>query len=145
MSNKHIDQFDLQEMAGLVCGLTSEQTDAIIDDDEDFDTPLLDKLGVDFEQFSNVAEAILNSGHLQLGLSPITGKVYLGLQRGNMSVGHKIDVTSEILGILEQKFPINTTHTINVNGEDKFRFLSLSLDREVVIDGVLRFQEKDEK
>lgn len=144
MSTKYIDPFDLQEMAGLVCGLTSEQTDAIIDDDEDFDTPLLDKLGVDFEQFSNVAEAILNSGHLTLGLSPLTGTVYLGLQRGHLSVGHRIDVTSDILSILELKFPVNTAQVIEVNGQPKSRFLNLSMDKEVLINGKNPFEKSEE-
>lgn len=144
MSKKYIDPFDLQEMAGLVCGLTSEQTDAIIDDDEDFDSPLLDKLGVDFEQFSNVAEAILNSGHLTLGLSPLTGTVYLGLQRGHLSVGHRIDVTSDILSILELKFPVNTAQVIEVNGQPKSRFLNLSMDKEVLINGKNPFEKSEE-
>lgn len=49
----------MQELAGAALGLTEDQTEDIINGDEDFDTPLLEKFNVDFEQFSNVAEALL--------------------------------------------------------------------------------------
>lgn len=49
----------MQELAGAALGLTEEQTAEIINGDEDFDTPLLDKFDVDFEQFSRVAESLL--------------------------------------------------------------------------------------
>ncbi len=51
--------WDYQELAGAALGLTEEQTAEIINDDEDFDTPLMNKFGVDFEQFMAVAEALL--------------------------------------------------------------------------------------
>ncbi|WPC72969.1 hypothetical protein [Vibrio porteresiae] len=51
--------WELQELAGAALGLTEDQTEEIIDSDEDFDTPLLKKFNIDFEQFSNVAEALL--------------------------------------------------------------------------------------
>lgn len=54
-----MDYFDLQLLAGAALGLTEEQTDAIIDDDEDFDTPLMEKFGVDFDQFAEVASALM--------------------------------------------------------------------------------------
>lgn len=135
MARKAIDYFCLQEMAGLVCGMTEEQTDDVINDDEDFDTPLLDKLGVDFEQFSAVAEVLLNNGYLNLGYSPLTERVYLGLQRGGIWVGHKLDVTSDFIQIMEHKFPLNTSQNISVNGENKFRFLCLDMDKEILING----------
>ena len=51
--------WEMQELAGAALGLTEDQTDAVINDSEDFDTPLFEKFGVDFEQFSKVAEALL--------------------------------------------------------------------------------------
>ncbi|HCH2416250.1 TPA: hypothetical protein NKS14_004568 [Vibrio parahaemolyticus] len=51
--------WEMQELAGAALGLTEDQTEDIINGDEDFDTPLLEKFNVDFEQFSNVAEALL--------------------------------------------------------------------------------------
>ena len=137
-----LDHFELQEMAGLLCGLTQTQTEDIMNGDEDFDTPLLEKLDVDFEQFSNVVNALLSGNKLNLGLSPLTGRVYLGLQSESMFIGHKRDITSDFIQIMEQKFPLDTAQTINVGGENKFRFLTLSLDKEVVINGKKQF-EKD--
>lgn len=139
--NKHIDEFDLQEMAGLVCGMTDEQSDNIINNDEDFDTPLIEKLGVDFEQFSAVAEALLNSGKLNLGFSPLTRKIYLGLQRGSMWVGHKTDITSDFMQVMEHKFKPNTATTIEVDGEKKYRFINLDIGKEILIDGKNPFEK----
>lgn len=51
--------FEMQYLAGAALGLTDEQTEEIMDGDEDFDTPLLERFGVDFEQFSVVSEALL--------------------------------------------------------------------------------------
>ncbi|MDO6489271.1 hypothetical protein Q4503_16370 [Colwellia sp. 6_MG-2023] len=132
---KPIDHFDLQEMASLVCGMTEAESDAVINDDEDFDTPLLNKLNVDFEQFSAVAEAILNNNSLKIGFSPMTSKVYLGLQRENVWVGHKADITSDFIQVMEHKFPINTAQNISVGGVNKFRFLSLDMDKKITVNG----------
>lgn len=52
-------QWELQELAGAALGLSEAQTTDIINGDEDFDTPLHDKLGVSFEEFSAVAEALI--------------------------------------------------------------------------------------
>lgn len=54
-----MDYFDIQLLAGAALGLTEEQTDEIINDDEDFDTPLMEKFGVDLEQFGEIANALL--------------------------------------------------------------------------------------
>lgn len=51
--------WEIQELAGAAMGWTEEQTKELINGDEDFDTPLLETLGVDFQQFSKVAEALL--------------------------------------------------------------------------------------
>lgn len=139
---KHIDQFDLQEMAGLVCGMTDEESDAVINDDEDFDTPLLNKLNVDFEQFSAVVEAVMNNNLLKIGASPMTGKVFLGLQRENMWVGHKADITSDFIQVLEHKFPVNTSQNISVDGVNKFRFLTLDMDKKITVNGKDPFAKK---
>lgn len=50
---------EMQELAGAALGLTEDQTEEILNADEDFDTPLLEKIGVDFEQFCSVAEALI--------------------------------------------------------------------------------------
>lgn len=54
-----MDYLDLQILAGAALNLTEEQTEEIINDDEDFDTPLLEKFGVDLEQFGEIASALL--------------------------------------------------------------------------------------
>lgn len=54
-----MDYLDLQMLAGAALGLTEEQTEDIINDDEDFDSPLLEKFDVDLEQFGEIAEALL--------------------------------------------------------------------------------------
>ena len=55
----NMNYFESQMLAGAALGLTEDQTDAIIDDDEDFDSPLMAKFGVDLEQFTKIAEALL--------------------------------------------------------------------------------------
>lgn len=55
----NMDYFDSQMLAGAALGLTEDQTDEIINDDEDFDSPLMEKFGVDLEQFTKIAEALL--------------------------------------------------------------------------------------
>lgn len=54
-----MDYFDLQMLAGAALGLTEEQTEAIINDDEDFDSLLIEKFGIGFEEFGEVAKALL--------------------------------------------------------------------------------------
>lgn len=54
-----MDYYDLQMLAGAVLNLTEDQIDEIIDNGEDFDTPLLEKFSVDFEQFIEVTLALL--------------------------------------------------------------------------------------
>lgn len=139
---KFIDRFDLQEMAALACGMTESQSDEVINSDEDFDTPLMDKLGVDFEQFSAVVEAILNDGKLKIGQSPLTGKIYLGLQRENCWVGHKQDITSDFIQVMEHKFPVNTAQNISVDGVNKYRILTLDMDKNVTVNGKDPFAKK---
>lgn len=92
-----MDYFDLQLLAGAALGLTEEQTDEIINDDEDFDTPLMEKFGVDFEQFSEVASALI---HLTPTVqSPLTGKVSHAFVRqlggGNCVAIAKIDAKEQ--------------------------------------------------
>lgn len=57
--SKKMRYWEMQELAGAVLGLSEEQTEEIINDDEDFDTPLCEKFGVDFDSFCSVAEALL--------------------------------------------------------------------------------------
>lgn len=54
-----MDYFDLQMLAGAALGLTEEQTEAIINDDEDFDSLLIEKFGVDLDMFGEIASALL--------------------------------------------------------------------------------------
>ncbi|EGQ8094297.1 hypothetical protein ACUB1N_000009 [Vibrio cholerae] len=69
-----MDLFDIQQLAGAALGLSEEQTDEIINDDEDFDTPLMDKFGIDLDTFGCVAEALLPlTPHVS---SPLTKTVY---------------------------------------------------------------------
>lgn len=68
-----MNYFDLQQLAGAALGMNEVQTDAIIDGNEDFDTPLTEKFGIDFEQFSEVAQALLPlTPTVQ---SPLTGTI----------------------------------------------------------------------
>ncbi|MBO2552630.1 hypothetical protein I6M38_11630 [Shewanella algae] len=69
-----MDYFDAQLLAGAALGLTEEQTDEIIDGDEDFDTPLIEKFGVDLEQFGDIANALLPL--TPLVSSPLTNVSY---------------------------------------------------------------------
>lgn len=131
--NKQLDHFDLQELAGLVCGMTDEESDAVINDDEDFDTPLLEKLGVDFEQFSQVASALMNN--LNLGFSPMTERIHLGASRKDMWVGPKIDMTSDFLQIVDQKFPVNTSQNITINGVATHRIMSVDMKKKITVNG----------
>ncbi|MGL4602232.1 MAG: hypothetical protein ACRCVE_12340 [Plesiomonas sp.] len=64
-----MDYLELQELAGAALGMTEQQVEDIINNDEDFDTPLIEKFGVDLEQFGNIAEALL----------PLTPTVMSGL------------------------------------------------------------------
>ncbi|EJL6420001.1 TPA: hypothetical protein SLZ57_003512 [Vibrio cholerae] len=63
---------DIEMLAGAALGLTEEQTENIINDDEDFDSPLLEKFGVDLEQFGDIAQALLPfTPTVQSGLSGV--------------------------------------------------------------------------
>jgi hypothetical protein len=52
-----------------------------------------------------------------------------------MWVGHKQNITSDFIQVMEHKFPINTAQNISVNGVNKFRFLSLNMDKEITVNG----------
>ena len=70
--------------------------------------------------------------------SPLTERIYWGRYNGQgnaVSSGNSKDVTSEFLQIMEQKFPINTTQNVSVNGESKYRVIVVDMDKEVVING----------
>lgn len=54
-----IHMLDAQMLAGAILGLSEEETEAILEGDEDFDTPLLDKFGVDFVQLWEIADALI--------------------------------------------------------------------------------------
>ncbi|KZN64938.1 hypothetical protein N473_12940 [Pseudoalteromonas luteoviolacea CPMOR-1] len=54
-----INTFEYQLLAGAAMGLTEEQTENLIDQGADFDDELIKALGIDFEQFVNVSQALL--------------------------------------------------------------------------------------
>jgi hypothetical protein len=54
-----MNYFESQMLAGAALGMTEDQIEVILDDDEDFDSPLMEKFGVDLEQFTKIAEALL--------------------------------------------------------------------------------------
>lgn len=133
--NKIIDVFQMQEIAALCCDLSDDEFEEIGKGDEDFDMILSENLGVDFEAFSAVVEAILNSGHLKINYSPLSKSVSLGLCRENISVGFSQDITNDFLQVMEHKFPINTAQIITVNGVNKYRVICLDMDCKFTVDG----------
>ena len=73
-----------------------------------------------------------------IGYSELTENVYMGdaiKKNGHMEWKNKKDITSRFLQVMEQKFPINTTQIISINGEDKYRVLMVDMDKEVVVNG----------
>ena len=72
---------------------------------------------------------------LHLGLSPLSGNIYLGKQKNGMWSGSKRDVTDEFLGVFEQKFKVNTSTTMSVDGVDKYRIIIVAMDIEAVVNG----------
>jgi len=77
----------------------------------------------------------MDDNKMHLGMSPITERIYLGRQRNGMWSGPKRDVTSEFIQVMEQKFPINTTKNISVDGVNKYRVIVLDMEKEITIDG----------
>ncbi|HCE2091504.1 TPA: hypothetical protein NGT02_004521 [Vibrio parahaemolyticus] len=71
----------LQELAVAALGMTEEQYEEVLNGDEDFDTPLHEKFGVDFDQFSQVAEALLK-------LTPVVTK---GISKENVHAFVKLE------------------------------------------------------
>ncbi|HHY0551903.1 TPA: hypothetical protein ACVU5P_004222 [Vibrio parahaemolyticus] len=54
-----MNSLEVQELAGAALGLTEDQVEEVLNGDEDFDTPLLEKFGVNLEQFEKVAKALI--------------------------------------------------------------------------------------
>jgi hypothetical protein len=70
-----------------------------------------------------VSRRVSRSG-LVLGLSPITGTIYLGRlskKNPNTWAGKKQDVTSNFIDVMLQKFEAGYEHDITVNGKVKFK------------------------
>ena len=84
-----MDYFEAQELAGAALGLTEEQTESIINDDEDFDTPLLEKFGVDFDTFASIASALLPL--TPMVKSPLSGTVSHAFVR-DLGDGHCVAI-----------------------------------------------------
>ncbi len=53
-----MNKYRVQLLAEQVLGLTPKQADAIIDGGEDYDTPLKENLGIDFETFGRIAHKL---------------------------------------------------------------------------------------
>jgi len=59
-----------------------------------------------------------------LGYSPLTGKIYIGKvnkRRPNEWSGKKIDMTSNFIQVMLQKFEPGFEHTITVDGKPKYK------------------------
>lgn len=50
---------EIQLLAEQALGLTPDQADALIDNGEDYDTPLKERFGVDLETFGKIASALI--------------------------------------------------------------------------------------
>lgn len=72
---------------------------------------------------------------LHLGMSPMTGKIYLGKQNNGLWVGQKRDVTSEFFDVVLQKFQPGNIQNISENGENKYKLLVVDIDTEVTVNG----------
>ncbi len=78
--------WDIQELAAIACGLTEDQYSELLNSgkaDEMLDEMLNSKFGMDLEQFSNVAEALLKfTPVLQ---SPLSGDLHhvFGVSEGS--------------------------------------------------------------
>jgi hypothetical protein len=53
-----MNTIEIQLLAEQALGLTPDQTDALIDNGEDYDTPLKERFGVDLETFGKIANAL---------------------------------------------------------------------------------------
>lgn len=74
---------------------------------------------------TNVSRRVSRSG-LVLGLSPITGTIYLGkLSKKDPRTwaGKKQDVTSNFIDVMIQKFEPGYEYDITVNGKVKFQVI----------------------
>lgn len=72
---------------------------------------------------------------MQLGLSPLTGRIYLGRQKNGHWIGEKRDVTSDFIQVMLQKFEPNTCSDITMDGEPKYKIVIIDSSRVVTVDG----------
>ncbi len=83
-----------------------------------------------------------------LGYSPLTERIYWGLQNADtgMWVGNKKkDVTNMFLQVLEHKFPINTAQNISCNGENVSTIYNIKTGRDVIIFDTINPDDIDTK
>lgn len=66
--------WQVQELLCFASGMNSEEADDFCNNDGDYDLLSFNAFGVDFEQFEQIAEALLN--FTPLVESPISGDVY---------------------------------------------------------------------
>jgi hypothetical protein len=74
----------------------------------------------------------------EIGFSELTERVFLGKSKKLKNHSEwisKKDITSQFIQVMEQKFPINTTQNISVNGVNKYRVIIVDMDKEVIING----------
>mgnify|MGYP003626389725 CR=1 FL=1 len=53
-----MDILDIQLVAEKALGLTEQQVDDLIENGEDYDTPLMEKFGVDLNSFAKIVNAL---------------------------------------------------------------------------------------
>lgn len=54
-----MEHIQIQLLAEKILGLTPEQTDALVDRGEDYDTPLKERFGIDLQTFGKIANALI--------------------------------------------------------------------------------------
>lgn len=57
---------------------------------------------------------------IEIGLSPISGKIYIGKSKGNVWTGDKKDVTGNFIDVMLQKFNTGEIHMITANGNPEY-------------------------
>ena len=89
-----IDDFEIEEIAGMICGIDVDAEDY---EQDQLDEPLDRLLGVDFQQFCDVVKALWPL--IDLGISPLTNSALIGLLNRKDGIWlAKRDITSQFMG-----------------------------------------------
>lgn len=80
-----LSDFEVQELACYVCGLTEKQTDELLNKDDRSEEELLfDRYGIDFEQFYNIVSDLIKfTPVVQTALSGMKVQAFV---RGNVTL-----------------------------------------------------------